>query len=359
MRQATIFLYLSVIVFFIYVPLDVEGQRLRLNRPHEVRAVFYNVENLFDIYDEPGKNDVMFTPEGRNKWTAERYEKKVKDLGKVINEMGGDKHLALIGLCEVENMLVLTDLAMEIFERERDFSIIHRNSADARGIDVALIYDNRFFTLLSKEFIAVEPEEFPQMRTRDILYAKGILSDADTLHVYLNHWSSRRGGLAETEPRRVAAAEILRSHVDEVLARNSAANILIMGDFNDEPDNKSVKETLRAKPVEQAYEDGMLFNLVYDYVHRDDIGTYKFRGNWNMLDHMIASRGLLDAGSQIHIPTKKALIFKEDWLFTEDERFGGKTIFRTYGGPNYLGGYSDHLPIYTDIQIIPTSRRGR
>ncbi len=315
----------------------------------EFRIGFYNVENLFDTIDNKDKFDEEFTPQSKKKWNTERYYKKLNDLAKIVDAI---EYPAILGLCEVENKLVLEDFIGETSLRDHRYTFVHFESPDARGIDVALLYQRKLFTVLNKEKITID---FPKSivgdkpySTRDILHVEGIFNNRDTLHLYVNHFPSRRGGLEESEPKRIYVAQQLRKSVDQVFSNNNNANIIIMGDFNDETNNNSIMKTLNAKPV--------LHNIAFtDLVNcsagadAEGKGTYNYRGNWNMLDQMIVSGNLFNKESKIQ--TGEFGMFQEEWMMFKSDKYGW-TPNRTYGGPNYYGGYSDHLPVYLGIKIF-------
>ncbi len=314
-----------------------------LDQPY--RIGFYNVENLFDTVDHPDKRDEDFTPEGRQKWDTERYQKKLADLEKVIGAMG---YPLLLGLSEVENKKVVEDLIQTGGLAKRNYGIVHYESPDKRGIDCALIYQKDAFKVTNSEYIRINfPAEIePDYTSRDIIYAEGILM-GQPLHVFVNHWPSRRGGLAASEPKRTLVASKLRAKVDDIFAKDGDANILIMGDMNDEPDNNSISETLGAKALNGKPQRKMLYNCMAE-LDAQDKGTYNYRGNWNMLDNIITSGNLVDADSKLKVT--KPTVFQETWMMFDNPKYG-LTPNRTYGGPNYYGGYSDHLPVYVELTV--------
>ncbi len=311
----------------------------------DVRIAFYNVENLFDPADDPNKPDEEFTPKGKNKWTIDRYEKKLKQLGKVINTM---ELPTFIGLCEVENKKVVVDLAANEALADGHYDIAHVESNDYRGIDVALLYNKNRFTVESVENKVLS---FPRRITngqnytsRDLFHVTGQLDDGETLHIFVNHWPSRRGGLKASEPKRTFVAGKLRQMIDKVQADDKDARIIIMGDFNDETDNKSITKVLKAV----AKDSDTPNELVNCFAAQDakDEGSYNYRGTWNMLDQIILSDNFFDSNSALQY--ESSTIFKEDFIMYKDSR-NGPSPSRTYGGPNYYGGFSDHLPVYIDI----------
>ena len=300
--------------------------------------VFYNVENLFDTVDDTTTWDDEFLPDSVKKWTDERYQKKLVDLAKVLTAISEDHLPEVIGICEVENRKVVEDLFATDSLKAGKFKVIHEESPDFRGIDVALAYNAELFSELYHEKIRYSFSFEPETTTRDILYAK-LLSCGDTLHFFVNHWPSRRGGQEKSEPKRLKAATVLRTKIDSILLRDKQAKVIAMGDFNDYPNNRSMTEVMNCEPGANA----RLTNLTYQF-HEAGLGTYNYRGEWGMLDQFIVSDGLLYSASGCATSDSSTVIFKEDWMLYFPES-GEPSPSRTYGGPNYYGGYSDHLPI--------------
>ncbi|MBL1280001.1 MAG: endonuclease [Fluviicola sp.] len=303
--------------------------------------VFYNVENLFDTENNPRTNDDDFTPFGEYRWDEERYEKKLNRLSEAINLI--KEKPILIGLSEVENYKVIEDLIETSEMTDVNYKYVHFDSPDRRGIDVALLYDQDAFEVLESKKIPVTLKNNRNFKTRDILYVHGKLSNEIEAHVFVNHWSSRREGQKESEHKRVRAASILREKIDAILAKNEDANIIILGDFNDYPTNKSLQTVLRAK--EAGYEkEGDLINLLFDE-HQNDEGTAVHQREWSVLDQIIISQAIYDHKSGLGIKNQDAEILRENKLiFTYKD--GGQKPSATYGGRKYYGGYSDHLPVY-------------
>lgn len=315
----------------------------------EVRVAFYNVENLFDTEDNPTRQDEEFLPDSKKQWTAERYQDKLTKLAQVIAELN---YPVLLGLAEVENEAVLRDLTEHADLAEAGYDLVHYDSPDARGIDVALLYRTAFFTPVSSQAIPVTFQK-DDYKSRDILLVSGTLGqDAkyNTVHVLVNHWPSRRGGVAQSEPRRLAAAELARQAVDELLQADATANVILVGDFNDEPTDRSITEGLRATGATQKTDPFQLFNTV-SALDAQGRGTYQFRGDWDMLDQIIVSNGLVEDAPKIddyyYLP-ESATVFAPDWLLQAEGKYAGYPD-RTYAGNKYLGGYSDHLPVYITL----------
>lgn len=306
--------------------------------PEKVTVGFYNVENLFDTEDEPGVNDNDFTPDGDKNWTEERYYDKLDKIARVFNAMNKSDWPVILGLAEVENKDVLKDLIKQKDLVSADYGIVHYDSPDTRGIDVALLYRKEFFQVLKKTSIDISNPDFIHSKTRDILHVKGQFFNGEIVHFFVNHWSSRRDGILETEPKRVFQAAQLRKEVDKIKANAPEEKIIIMGDFNDYPTDKSLKQVLKA----DIQGDG-LYNLAYA-LHMDGKGTINYKNKWGMFDQFIVSSNVFEKG--LILKTKQQKILYTDWLVWK-----GKKPNRTYGGNKYYGGFSDHLPTYIDLEF--------
>lgn len=327
------------------------GQSSFAQNPQEtnegIRVMFYNVENLFHPTNDSLKNDDEFTEEGTRYWSFRRYFEKVNKIGKTSIAVGGWEPPAVIGLCEIENIQCLKDVVYSSPLKKFGYEIVHQESGDKRGIDVALLYRPDYFELLSYEAIVLNfgPESRP---TRDILYVKGI-AGSDTLHMFVNHWPSRYGGQLVSAPKREFAATVLRSKYDSILALNPNAAILAMGDFNDHPDDPSMKDIMRAKKDTNSMKTGDLLNLIWQYEFKK--GTHKYDHEWGILDQFVVTPGLINGISGLLTPMEKAQIFDAEYLLEEEKDGIGKITNRTYIGFKYHGGYSDHLPIYVDVMF--------
>lgn len=301
--------------------------------------MFYNVENLYDTIDDPLTDDGDFLPTGELQWNSPKYKLKLKNLSHVIADAGGLPDI--VGLCEIENETVLTDLVKEEGLKPANYGVVTYNSPDERGIQTALLYKTTSFTVQHKEPIKVT-FPFEDDKTRDILYVAGKLANKQTLHLFVNHAPSRREGQDITERRRVYVASLIRAKVDSIIKAEPNANIIVMGDMNDGPTDKSLAETLGANAVWEKTSPAGLYNLMTALKAKGK-GTHKFKGEWECLDHFIVSGNLLS-------PTMaaNAEILENAYLLDDDPK-GGKRLARTYAGDKYLGGYSDHLPILLRI----------
>ncbi len=309
----------------------------------EIVIGFYNVENLFDTINDPTIKDDEFTPGTEKDWNGQRYNKKLEDLGTVISGM--DINLpAIIGLCEIENETVVTDLINSSSLKKGKYKIAHKDSPDERGIDVGLIYQKKFFKPNHIEAVRVDMGE-GERPTRDILYVKGKLKSGDYLHVFVNHWPSRYGGAEKSEPKRILAASVLKHKIDSLLSIDKETAILCMGDFNDYPDNKSLTETLDAgsKTANQS-----MINLMFDLA-KTERGSYNYKEHWDFLDQIIVSPSLISGEGLSIKDASTGPKFNQEMIYT-NKKTGEEKPARTYGGPNYYGGYSDHLPVATTLQ---------
>ena len=315
------------------------------------RVMSWNVENLFDTRHDSLKNDREFMPDALRHWHYGRYKKKLDDVARVITAVGGWTPPALVGLCEVENDSVLHDLTRYSSLKEQGYRYVMTNSPDERGIDVALLYQRDRFKLLAHRSIPVGTFSKQSRPTRDILHASGLLLTGDTLDVLVCHLPSRSGGARESEPYRLFVAGKLRTQVDSLIAARQHPQLIIMGDFNDYPTNPSIARVLEAVAPPASPIPHKLYHLLARKALRRDFGSYKYQGEWGLLDHLIVSGTLLDASTNFFTDESKADVYRLPFLLTKDEKYGGLQPFRTYYGMKYQGGYSDHLPIYTDFTL--------
>jgi len=320
----------------------------RVIEKRNFKIMCYNVENYFDCVDDSLTDDSEFLPTGMRGWNTAKYEKKQANIGKVITSIGGWEAPALVGLCEVESEKCMYDLTHYSGLRNLRYKYLHHESPDARGVDVALLYQPDQFKPIHDEAIRICFPQAPLSKTRDILFASGIIPTGDTLHVFVCHFPSRLGGELESEDRRKYVASVVRSKVDSLFSVNKHPNIVIMGDFNDYPTNTSLLEVLKAKPLTDSISAQGLYNLMYK-MHTEGKGSNKHLGEWGALDQMIVSGNLLNPGQKLFTIQSDAHFFDADFLLEDDKTFLGKQPFRTYDGMKYQNGFSDHLPIYTDF----------
>ncbi|KYG81253.1 hypothetical protein AWW67_07815 [Roseivirga seohaensis] len=341
--------------YFLLISVHVYGQKAYLasesfdpspRNEDRVRLAFYNVENLFDYFDDSLTIDEQFLPRGDHYWTKSRYTEKQNKLAKTILAMGGWDAPELIGFCEIENRYVLESLTQFTQLKSLGYEIIHKDSRDARGIDVAAIYRPDKLKLLNYEYYQLNFPFDIASRTRDILHTVMELPNKDTLHFFVNHWPSKFGGEFETQPKRMFAAQFVRTKADSLLKLNPNAHIVITGDFNDEPDEESMLNGLAVNTDINTLKPTDLYNLMYEL--RFVAGTHSFENKWGILDQFVVSGNLLLKQSRTRVRDRTAQIFDMDFLIMEGAT-GARRPFRTYQGPKYIGGYSDHLPIILDL----------
>ena len=320
--------------------------------PHELAVLgFYNVENLFDPADDPDNpGDDEFLPAAAKRWDSLRYAGKLELLARVIAGLGGEgEGPALLGLAEVENARVLRDLAAEPALADGDYGLVHYDSPDYRGIDVALLYRRGDFRVLTSRPIAVTlpPREgSTRVRTtRDVLYVAGLLR-GDTLHLLVNHWPSRGGGEERSRPDRARVARVVRGVVDSLRAADPAADVAVLGDLNDDPTDASVAEVLGASGERALASDVLLYNPFVEPFRRGE-GSLGYRRQWNLFDQIVVSAGLTAPGGDWSV--REAAVFAPAYLLQDTGRYRGFPE-RTYIGDAYRGGASDHLPVYVVLE---------
>lgn len=302
------------------------------------RIVFYNVENLFDTKDDSLKRDEEYLPGGLRGWNYHKLNHKFNHIYKTIAALGEWNPPVMVAMCEVENKSVLEDLIQQTPLHRFHYQIVHEESPDERGIDVALLYRaDQFEVVAHQAWQVVFPFQL-ENKTRDLLYVKGVLQNTDTLHVVVNHWPSRMGGAAASEKYRVYAAKVLREKLDSVMTISPKASMIITGDFNDEPEDKSLT-------VLTGKED--LTNISHNIFP----GTLKHEVEWAVFDQFIVSANLLTNTNSFLVKNKEAQVFNPDWLLEKDEKYAGFKPKRTYVGYRYQAGFSDHLPVYIDVMI--------
>ncbi len=319
---------------------------------YKIAAIgFYNLENLFDTLDSPNTNDAEFLPNGGNLWNTEKYVSKQANMAKVISLLATETSpdgVAILGVAEIENRKVLEDLVAEPALKSRNYQIVHHESPDERGIDCAFLYQEKYFKVTGSvpyPVILEDPKTGEKDRTRDILYVSGIF-DGEPLHLMVGHWPSRRAGESGSAWMRKAAAAVCRHIADSLLAIDPATKIIVMGDLNDDPNNKSLTEVLRAKGKSEDLKEGELYNTMYSHFKNGD-GTMAYRDAWSLFDQLIVSQGFVNkkyGGWQLH----KSIVFRQPWLLQTEGKYRGYP-FRTFDFGVFMNGYSDHLPVYIFI----------
>jgi predicted extracellular nuclease len=350
--QKTKKLYLFFIIvgsIFIFQKTFAQDSEFQEYKRGDMRIMFYNCENFFDPVRDSSINDVDFTPDGAKHWNFSRYYEKMIHISKVIAAVGQWDAPDLIGLCEIENLKVLDDLTKMTGLKKIPYKIIHFDSPDNRGIDVGLLYRKDRFTPISYQPVHVRFPFESNKPTRDLLYVKGINNSKDTFHIFVNHWPSRWGGQTETDRKRMYAAFVLKRKTDSIFRAEKAPNIIIIGDFNDYPDNNSMKKVLKTRYNLDTVKNNELYNLSYYLQFVKGEGSLKHDGMWGIIDQMIVSGNLLNPTSAIHCSKTDAHIYNAPFLSERDDTHTGVIPFRTYIGYKYHGGYSDHYPVYLDL----------
>ena len=327
-----------------------------------VRVAFWNMENFFDPFVDSTKSYNAFTEDGMQHWTKTRFYRKRNNMYKAILAMSENRPIGILGMCEVENEYVLSAIFEQTPLKKHNYRWVHYEGPDKRGIDPAIVYSLDHFQLVESATIPYFNPEDTAYHSRDILYAKFIAVEggvstgsttavADTIHIFVNHWPSRYSGELETVGSRACSAAILREKVDSICSAmpdGYLAKILIMGDLNDCPTDPSVYDVLRARHSSER-EEGCLTNLFGKNDGLGFEGTLKHQADWQIFDQIIVTDGVMNDRGGLHYQEGSARIFHADFLFEDDETYHGKKLFRTYIGPKYFGGFSDHLPVYVDL----------
>ncbi len=304
---------------------------------------FYNLENLFDTRDDPTKLDDDFTPKGFKKWTPKRYRRKINKLSRTLSHLGvkeSGRPPVLIGLAELENKQVIADLITARVLKDIGYDYVHYDSPDERGIDTALLYNQQHFKLLSSNKIPLLVNNLDGVRdaTRDILYVHGLLN-GEEVHVFVNHWPSRRDGETETAYKRIKAAKTIHTWMAQIEEKAAAPNYLIMGDFNDGPTDTSIQTLVNGKP---------LYNPM-EVLITAQRGSANYKQRWSLFDQILFSKTFFNKEEGTH-SFAHANIFDDRFLQEWKGRYKGNP-FRTYVGRKYLGGYSDHFPVYIQLEL--------
>lgn len=326
---------------FVFLLLSIFVTNVHAQKKQVFPIAFYNVENLFDTVDDPNTIDEEFTPTGKNNWTEDKYQKKLANLSYVINQLGTDvvpTGAVIVGVAEVENLKVMEDLVNQNNLKERNYSIVHIDSPDARGIDVGLLYNPDAFKVISYKAYPFTMPGKNDIKTRDILLVSGILAD-EPVNILVNHWPSRRGD--NSSPLRERAAAICKHIADSIYNANPEASIIIMGDMNDDPKDKSTSVVLNAKKNKEDVSAGGLYNTLWS-THEKGIGTLCYRGVWNLFDQIIISENLLGTDGD-KLQFWKPQVFNKDFLIQKEGKYKGYPL-RTLAGGTFLNGYSDHFP---------------
>jgi len=313
---------------------------------------FYNCENLFDTINDKGIQDGEYLPTSKKHWNTDKYHHKLRQLSRAILAIGEEwEGPDIIGLCEVENKQVIKDLIQKTYLQQYDYRVIHQDSQDKRGIDVAMVYKASAFEPVNHKYIPVPLKE-GERPTREILYVKGRLKKTVTIHLFYNHWPSRFGGVAQTKAKRTLAAKTLRRHIDSIFHNDVNPFVLVSGDFNDPVLSENMQTHLQAHvALYDTLTKPYLVNTSFALKKRQKLGTHKYQGRWSFFDQWIVSDNLLANTGKLSLHLKNSFVLQKDWLLHEDVQAFDKKPFRSYAGNAYLGGFSDHLPVYIKLHI--------
>lgn len=318
-------------------------------KPYKV--AFYNLENFFDTINDPQVLDDEFTPEGPKAWNTSKYNKKLSNVERVLFDIAAiDKNYpVVIGVSEVENRNVLEDIVSTPKLAPANYRIVHYDSPEARGVDVAFMYRPDLFKLEGSYPVRTVIPQLPNFKTRDILTMWGTIEE-EPFFFMVAHWPSRLGGKDASEFRRVAVGEQMRRIADSVLKVNPATKIVAMGDFNDDPTDRSIAEGLGARAKMKDLQQGDFYNPFHDMI-RAGLGTLAYGDAWNLFDNIVVTENLA-TGSTGALKLQKAPkskfygnIFKQHYMVQKEGTFRGYPL-RTFVGNNFQGGYSDHFPVY-------------
>jgi endonuclease/exonuclease/phosphatase family metal-dependent hydrolase len=308
---------------------------------HNISVAFYNCENFFDIVRNPKKEDEEFTPAGKYHYTKAIYEQKLHNIATVIQSMGGEDGPAVVGLAEVENNIVLSDLTHQPELEKRHYRYEWFDGPDPRGINVAMLYNPRYFRVLRSEPLPVDLSGTGgKSLTRDILHVYGILA-GDTVHLFINHWPSRRGGEEQSSAKRAVAARVNRDAINKLMNKDPHARVILMGDLNDNPTDNSVADVLAAKENPAEATGRSLFDP-FTKMYKSGMGTEAYRHTWNLFDQVILSAAFLDG--KHHLRYEKAEIYKPDFIVDHYKGHEGEP-HRSFVGTRWINGYSDHFPV--------------
>jgi len=336
---------LLIVLFISFTPIFSQEKKA-----YKVNTIaFYNLENLFDTENDPLTYDDDRTPDGKDHWTEEIYQDKLKNMAKVMAEIGADvsgNTPTIIGVCETENRKVLEDLVNQETLVEQDYGIIQFDSPDRRGIDVALLYKKKLFTpthYKAKELLIYDDnDKSKRVFTRDQLVVGGML-DGEKIHLIVNHWPSRSGGEKRSRSKRIKAAKLNRQIIDSIFSDEPYAKIITMGDFNDDPTNPSIKDHLNAQRESNGMQMRELFNPMEDLA-KQGYGSLAYRDSWNLFDQIIISTELTKKDFSSY-RFYKAGIYNKTYLVNAHGRYKGYP-YRSFASGSYTGGYSDHFPVY-------------
>jgi endonuclease/exonuclease/phosphatase family metal-dependent hydrolase len=318
------------------------------NKVRQVRIMFYNVENFFDTYNDSLKDDNEFLPGGLRRWNRSRYNKKISSVYKTIIAAGEWDPPAIVGFCEIENRRVLEDLIHDTYLSRYPYDIIHEESPDERGIDVCMIFRKDVVHIIDHRSWIPGGEKGRDFNSRSVLYVKCDII-GDTIHIIMNHWPSRRGGVLAGETKRMSISGMVRNAADSIYAESGGkAKIIIMGDFNSDPDDPAIQALINRDST-GTRSTGLSLTDLAGKKRQGIAGTYRYMGVWEMIDQIIVSTQMINCKQGLFIDNAGFRIFAPDFLLRNDPKYPGVTTYSTYRGYRYQGGFSDHLPVLLDL----------
>ena len=341
-----------ILLFFLFSVFFASAQKSNDSKQVEVACfAFYNLENLFDTIVDPDTTKILqedFTPFGKKNWNSKKYFQKLNNLAEVISKLGVSSANpigpAVLGVCEIENKAVLEDLVKNEKIANRKYNIVHHEGPDRRGIDCAMLYNPDYFSVETSSSYALKMPNDSSFASRDQLLVTGNFL-GERMHFLVLHWPSRRGGEKKSRPKRIQAAKLSKKIIDSIQSFEKNAKIILMGDLNDDPVSRSVKDFLKAVGDISSISENNLFNCMYEK-YKKGIGSLAYRDNWNLFDQFIVSPPLISIGDDYStFKFLSSTVYNKSYLKQKEGNFSGYP-FRTYVGSNFMGGYSDHFPVY-------------
>jgi hypothetical protein len=332
----------NLFVFVLLLALTITAQEKKMLAPYAI--AFYNLENLFDTINANSNYDLEYSPQGSKKWDTKKYYQKLNNMAEALSRLAKETcplGPAVIGVSEIENRGVLVDLVKTGALAKQNLQIVHYDSPDLRGVDVALLYNPALFTVQSSQSFRLKVPGMPNFKTRDPLLVSGLMG-GERFHILVNHWPSRSRGEAQSRPLRVAAAQLNRHISDSLRTVDPHSKIIIMGDLNDDPQDLSVRQVLGAKLKKKEVKEGDLYNPLAE-IFAKGIGSLAYQGKWNLFDQIIISDNLLGSDRNT-FKFWKAEIFNRDFLISQEGQYKGYP-HRTHSGNVFINGYSDHFPV--------------
>ncbi|MDL2241434.1 endonuclease/exonuclease/phosphatase family protein [Bacteroidales bacterium OttesenSCG-928-L03] len=332
---------ISLLFLVLFLSLTVFSQEKQLV-PYAI--AFYNLENLFDTINGNGNYDLEYSPQGAKKWDSQKYNAKLKNMAEVMSKLAKEScpmGPAIIGVSEIENKGVLDDLVKTAPLNRQNLQVIHYDSPDLRGVDVALLYNPALFVPVSSRSFRLVIPDMPDFKTRDPLLVSGFM-DGEKFHILVNHWPSRSRGQKQSEHLRIATAQLNRDVCDSLRLAEPDSKIIVMGDLNDDPQDPSVYKVLGAKYKRKDVKDGDLYNPLAE-IYAKGVGSLGYQGKWNLFDQIVISDNLLGKDRST-FKLWKSEIFNRDFLIAQEGQYKGYPL-RTHSGNTFLNGYSDHFPV--------------